>query len=211
MFQYFTHFTLTLGIIPIILVWINRRKLNAETYYFFPFIVLLAIATLYELVGTLVLKINVTNWFWIYLFLEFSALSYFFFKLSIYRPLSWIYSTLFVILYIILTVLRDNNNDLMLEGYLSTFSFITFLSFIALWFRDLFKKLSYPSLLNNNLFYFIVGIMVYFAGTIFLFLLSDVIFNNQNKSFSSFWMLNVLFSFIFRILIITGLWKSRIK
>jgi len=211
MFQYFTHFTLLLGIFPIIIFWINRSKLNTETYYFFPFIALLAIATIYEFVGTLVLKINVTYWFWIYLFLEFSALSYFFFKLRINRRLSWMYSALFLLLYIALTVFHDNDNDLLLEGYLSTFSFITFLSFVALWFRDLFKKLSHPNLLDNNLFFFIVGIMVYFVGTIFLFLLSDVIFNNQNKSFSSFWMLNVLFSFIFRILIIIGLWKSRIK
>jgi hypothetical protein len=211
MFQYFTHFTLILGIVPIIIFWVNRRKLNAETYYFLPFIIVLEIATIYEFAGTLVLKLNVTSWFWIYLFLEFFSLSYFFYRLSISKILSWFFICLFGLLYLTLTVIRNTGNELLMEGYLSTFSFITFLTFIVLWFKDLFKKLSYPSLLSNNLFYFIVGIMVYFAGTIFLFLLSDVIYSDQRKNFPAFWMLNVLFSFIFRILIIIGLWKSRIK
>lgn len=211
MFQYFTHFTLILGIFPIIFFWSNKRRLNAETYYFLPFIVLLAISTIYEFVGTLILKINVISWFWIYLFLEFATLSYFFYKLSVSKILSWFFVSLFGPLYIILTVIRNTGNELVMEGYLSAFSFVAFLSFIVLWFKDLFKKLSYPSLLDNNLFYFIVGIMVYFAGTIFLFLLSDVIYSDQKESFPEFWLLNVLFSFIFRVLILIGLWKSRIK
>ena len=210
MFQYFTHFTLLIGIVPIIIFWVNKKKLNPETYYFLPFIVLLTVSTIYEFVGTLLLRINVNYWFWIYLFLEFYALSYFFFKLSINKTLSWLFAGCYLLSYIVLTVLRDDSNDLLLDGYLSTFSFVTFLSFSTLWFRNLFKNLSYSRLFDNNLFYFLVGIMVYFAGTIFLFIFSDIIYSGQKENFPDFWMLNVLFSFIFRILIIIGIWKSRI-
>lgn len=209
MLQYFAYLTLFIGIIPIILFWIYRYKFNIGAYHFLPFIILLACSTLYEFVGTLILEVDVTSWFWIYLLLEFYTLSYFFYKLSINRHLSFFFACAFMVLYLILTGLLNYRNALLLEGYLSTFSFITFLFFVVLWFRNLFKELSYPNLLDNNLFYFVIGIMFYFAGTIFLFLLSDFIYNNQKESFSSFWMLNVLFSFIFRIFIIIGIWKSR--
>jgi len=209
MLQYFSYLTLFIGIVPIIIFWIYRSRLHIEAYYFLPFITLLACSTLYEFVGTLILKVDVTPWFWIYLLLEFYTLTYFFVRLSINRNLAWIFAIFFGMLYIVLAFFRNSRNDLLYEGYLSTFSFVTFLCFVVLWFRKLFEKLSYPNLLDNHLFYFVVGIMVYFAGTIFLFLLSDVIYNDQKESFPGFWMLNVLFSFIFRVLIIIGIWKSR--
>jgi hypothetical protein len=211
MFQHFLYLTLFIGVIPLVLYWRHRKKLNVETYYFLPFTILLAVSSLYESIGTLLLKVNVTYWFWFYLLLEFSALSFFFLKLSTNRTLTWLSTGLFGLLYITLSLFHNNSNALILEGYLSTFSFITFFSFIVIWFRNAFADLSYPNLLENGLFYFFVGIMVYFAGTIFLFLLSDVIYSSHKQSFQAFWMLNVLFSFIFRILIIVGVWKSRTK
>lgn len=209
MLQYFPYLTLIIGIIPILLFWKERKKINTEAYYFLPFIILLAVATIYEYIGTLILKMDVTSWFWIYLLLEFYTLSYFFYKLSINKRLSLFFAFAFLVLYLILANSLKPHNALLLEGYLSTFSFIAFLFFIFIWFRNLFKELTYPNLFDNNLFYFIIGIMFYFAGTIFLFLLSDYLYKNQKESFTALWMLNVLFSFIFRILIIIGIWKSR--
>lgn len=211
MFEIFIYLTLFIGLIPLVIFFFNRKKVSNETYYFLPFVILIAVSSVYEFFGTMVYKIDVNLWFWVYLLLEFVTISYFFYRFSVNKKTVKIFALCYLLLYLILSLNRHGDNNLLLEGYLSAFSFVAFIVFSTLWFRKLFTDLSSESLLKNDLFYFISGIMIYFTGTIILFVFSDVLYIDNRESFSDFWMVNVYFSFLFRIIIIMGVWKSRIQ
>lgn len=209
MFQYFTHLTLALGMFPLAFFWEGRKKQSIETYYFLPFIILLALSTVYELVFTLLLKRNVNFWFSFYLLLEFYALSYFFLRLSINKRVWVVFSIGFLVLFGTLYFHRNDYNELTLDGYLSAFTFVTILTYSTIWFLKTVRQPEGKSLVTSALFYYIGGMLFYATGTLFLFLMGGIIYKNSRSDFQDFWFLNVLFSFIFRVLIIIGIWKDR--
>src|SRR5690606_18912822 len=93
---------LFLGIIPLIVLF-HKKKAFAHREPIVPFIWLTALAALYEFIGTVLLKINVSYWFQLYALLEYATLYYFFYRLLGYRY-SLIYKVLpvlFVIFYVV--------------------------------------------------------------------------------------------------------------
>lgn len=209
MFQYFTHITLALGMVPLAVFLARRKKQSIESYYFLPFIVLLALSTVYELVFTLLFKRNVNFWFSFYLLLEFYTLSYFFLKLSANKTLWTVFSVAYLLLFGALYLYRNDSNELVLDGYLSAFTFVTILTYSITWFLKIIHQLTDTSLVKNHLFYYIGGMLIYLTGTLFLFLMGNMIYLESRSDFQDFWFLNVLFSFLFRVLIIIGIWKDR--
>lgn len=208
MFEYFTHLTLALGIVPLTVFFAKRKKGSVETYYFLPFIILLALSTVYEFVFTLLLKLNVNFWFSFYLLLEFYTLSYFFLKLSANKILWYTFSVAYLFLFSVLYLYRNDYNELVLDGYLSVFTFVTILIYSIFLFLKIADRLEHGNLVKAHLFYYVGGMLLYLAGTLFLFIMSDIIYLKSHKDFQDFWLLNVLFSFIFRVLIIIGIWKD---
>ncbi|MFT3794873.1 hypothetical protein [Flavobacterium sp.] len=180
-----------------------------ETFYFFPFILLLALSTVYELVFTLLLQRNVNFWFSFYLLLEFYTLSYFFLKLLGHKILWTIFSTAYLVLFAALYFFRNDHNELVLDGYLSAFTLVCMLVYSIMWLLKIVQQPTEKSLGGNPLFYYIGGMLLYLTGTLFLFLMGHVIYLKSRSDFQYFWLLNVGFSFLFRILIIIGIWKDR--
>src|SRR5690606_31765934 len=124
----------------------------------YPFIWLLALATVYELFGTTIFKLNTAYWFQLYTPLEFFAIYYYyrkilypayslFFKIAllffgivylvscffIWRPESKLFSTLV--------------NQVPLTIFVIIGSF--------LWFRELFSDMNIENLWKNPHFYFV--------------------------------------------------------
>jgi hypothetical protein len=208
MLQYFTHLTLALGIAPLAVFLARRSKVSVETYYFLPFIVLLALSTLYEFVFTLLLKRNVNFWFSFYLLLEFYALSYFFLKLSANKIWVYFFSLVYLCVFAVLYWYRNDSNELFFDGYLSVFTFVAMLTYSISWFLGMVNRQAREKRIRSPLFYYIGGMLIYLAGTIFLFIMSGIIYIKSHNDFQHLWLLNILFSFIFRILIVIGIWKD---
>src|SRR5690554_1958459 len=174
------------------------------------FIWLTFVATLCELIGTLIFKINVDYWFQIYSLLEFLAIFYFYFKL--FQPR---FKTIFLLFFALLSV-----------TYGISFYFLTeYSSFIALalnktpltffvlfgsfwWVRDLFRSDEIQNLWQNPTFYFVSAFYIYYLVTVPFFLMGSFIFNS-NLYFYDIAIVNIITTLILRILLTIGVWKMK--
>lgn len=175
-----------------------------------PFLWLTAIASFYEFFGSVVLKINTSYWFQLYPFLSFLSLYYFFFQLL--KP---DYKYLFRILFILFIGVYGmsfyfwSENDRLVSSAINRSSITIFVfTFASLWFKNLFEKMDVPNLWQNDIFYFIVGLTIYYSSTIFLFL-SSIFILNSNLYFYDFWLVNVIATLVLRILLCFGVWKMK--
>lgn len=210
MFQILLFIVQVLGIIPILLLKVQKQ--THETLYIKPFVWLLTFSVFYEVVATLILKINNIVWFRFYLLLEFYAVFYFFLRLFEARYKVYLISSasIFAVVFITLLFYWDNSNNLKTDSFLSVLEIIFVYCSSILWCKDLFNNLTQRSLLDYSIFYFIAGFILYFSGTLFLFLISDLIFSST-LNFENYWTLNIAFNILLRIFLIIGIWKGQQK
>lgn len=206
--------TFFLGLVPFFLIIIKPFKINKDVIKdFLPFIYLLFIATCYEFIASHMLKIRTAIYFRSYLLLEFLAIYYFFthiFK-SKFRKIFNLYLIIYIVLWMLLWLVWNPKSSVRTDTYLILVESLFVYTFAILWFKELFNKAIIESLWRLPYFYFIGGLMFYFSGTIFLFLLIGHIIDHKDISFESYWLVNVGVSFVWRILLIIGIWKARQK
>lgn len=201
--------TLFIGIIPLIVLFYKKSGFNFENAIT-PFIWLTTVATLYEFIGTGLLKVNTNYWFQLYCLLEFTALYYFFYRLLSHRY-SLIYTVLLLLLmvfYVVSFFFWNDTSKFISLAINKAGLFIFILVSVFLWFKNLFEMADIMNLWRYNIFYFISGFFIYYSTTFLLFLSSEFIFKN-NTYFKDVWLVNILATFILRILLITGVWKMK--
>lgn len=168
---------------------------------------LTAFASLYEVVGTGVFKINATYWFQLYGLLFFVALFYFLYNILNQQPKKLIafFAGGFILIFGISLFFFDKNNGFVSTAINEVFMFIFILVFTILWIQQLFEKLHVPNLWNNADFYFIVGFLLYHSSTVLFFILTDFLF--QIEYFFYPWLLNIIATIVLRIFMSIGIWK----
>lgn len=205
-------FTILYGTLPFIFYQIIKKNLTGlkEIY---PFILTVLIASLYEFLGTIILKISFEKWYLIYKILAFLSLNYFFYYLldKAYKFIFLLFCGVFGLLVVLTFSLWIDFNFLDLNSYFNIFQTIVVLTFSILWFRKMFRSLEVDNLLKNSNFYFISGLIIYYCGTVYLFLMSSTIYNIDKSNFQYYWLLNIILNLVLRSLLIIGIWKARVK
>lgn len=204
-----------IGFIPLVLFLIRKRQrqLPPQAIYIGPFVWLTFLASAYELIGTLIFKLNSDIWFRAYLLPEFFVLFYFFWKVfeKRYRPLFYFFGTVFLLAFIGLLFVWNDWSHLKGDSYLSLIEAIFVYTFVILWFKDVFHNLSEQYLWNFPLFYFISGFIFYFSGTLFLFLMGDIIDQTPTLVFEDYWVFNLILMIIKNIFLTVGIWRTQKK
>jgi hypothetical protein len=205
--QEITIFTILYGIVPLLLYKIKNFTIKPIE----PFIWVIFIASLYEFLGTFVFKLNSEYWFICYMTLAFFSIHWFFYKLL--NTNYFKIFTLFIILFLVLSFYSfyewDKLNYLDIIAYFNSLQTVVVLFFSILWIVRVFTNLELDSFTNSSMFYFVSGLILYYSGTVFLFLLSSFIFKMDKSNFQSFWMLNIFLNLVLRTLLIVGIWKGR--
>ncbi len=206
------------GFVPLLLLFVKKRAFD-RNHPAVPFLWLTAIASAYEFIGSVLLKINTAYWFQLYPLLSFLSLLYFFLYLfkPYYRSIFKICLVLFVVIYGISFFYWGEDDKFISSAinrvYISSFV----LMFSIVWFKNQFtelenlnpfNKMEIPNLWQSDVFYFVSGLAVYYSTTFSLFLLSSFIFDSK-LYFYDFWFVNVLATLIFRIFLIIGVWKMK--
>jgi hypothetical protein len=210
MFQWLLYFALVLGLFPLSIL-IIRKKAAIKTTFIFPFLFIVFMASLYEGLATIMYQVPTILWFRVYLFLEFLALAYYFYHL-LKRKFKFFFSfsvISYCILFIVLIPYLYNGHNLLADAYLSIFEVVFVYIGVIIWFRDTFRELAEESMLHIPHFYFISGLLMYFSGTLFLYLLGDRFLHDASISFESYWSLNIIFNIILRLFLIAGAWKMK--
>jgi hypothetical protein len=208
----FKLFTIIIGIIPLLYFLVYRKQDIGTLKPILPFIILTFIASIYEFFGTLTFGWNVSNWFIIYNILSFLAINYFYHKLiqTKFQVLNNLFLLAFILLCYILFVNYQIKDFLIISTYFKGFITLFVLLFSVLWFIKIFQEVYVDNLLKNSIFYFVSGFILYYCGTLFLFLLSNYILKVDTGSLHSYWMVNVILNLILRILLLIGLWKAKV-
>ena len=199
--------TLLLGVVPLGL-FIFRVKVKNKAYV--PFLVLSLLASIYELVASFILKVNVTHWFQIYSLLEFLSIYYLFKNLLMKRPKGYniVFLGLFFVVYIYSFSLSFSDGLSFLKAKSLNKSVLTLFVMVSsfLWIKQTLEQKRILKLYNEPSFYFVMGLFTYYSTTISLFVLSNSI-ANSTLYLLDFWLLNIISSLILRLVIIVGVWK----
>jgi hypothetical protein len=215
LYLYILYITLLLGIIPLCIHFI-KDKILWNHNGIIPFIWLTAFASVYEWLGTLVLKFNSVYWFQIYPVLSALAILYFFWKVLSSRRLTLIKFLLITFILVYCTSFFFVKNDIFVSSSLNRIAIsATVFILTIIWFKELFDGLnkieSYKIkdgtyLWESENFYFVAGIFIYYCTTFFLFLSSSLIYKSE-LYFNDYWFVNIIATLILRLFLIISAWK----
>ena len=206
---YFIIITILYGLVPFLLFLSMQKRIKENPII--PCTVIVFIASLYESVGSFLLERNVELWFKIYDILVFSTIHYFYYKLlnKKYRLLFFLFIVIFALSYIILADGLGSLNFLQIGSFFTIYQTIIILVFSILWFRKIFKEFEINDLLDSPTFYYISGLLIYYCGSVVLFLLANDLYATNQNSFQYYWLINIVLNFVLRTLLIVGIWKAR--
>jgi hypothetical protein len=195
--------------LPLLYYWYTKKKLKQDSKPIMPFIYLCFIASLYELTFTFVLKIGATVWFYVYDFLAFFTIQYFFYYVlnKKIKQFVWVSSFLYVLIFLFFVVNHTIEKHLDYIAYLEVFTTVLIIHYAIVWFKNAFMETEFVSLTHNPNFYFVSGFMIYYVGTIVMYLLANSMYINHRELISHFWMINIFFNIIHKTLLLIGIWK----
>lgn len=202
-------FSNILGYIPLIINSIRKRKdKNQFNKYISMYLYFIALASLYELVFSYYLKINVEIWFKVYSLLEFILILQIFKtqKKGLYNFLYTFFTFLFISILTYVTFRIPEKHFLFHDALLNFVTFLLIISFSIVWSKNIIKS-NESFLLNIPFFYFLSGLIIYYSGIIFLSIFSLAIINS-NMSINEYWIINIIFLIIHRIILIIMVLKK---
>ncbi|MCL9807627.1 hypothetical protein NAT51_19045 [Flavobacterium amniphilum] len=161
----------------------------------------------------MILKVDPSIWFKVYTTIEFFVLIQYFYRLlkGKYTYLHYFFGILYSVCFGFILYQGKIDNFMDGDDYLQLIESVFVIIAILLWMKYAFINLEEDSLLKYPHFYFISGLLFYFSGTFFLYLLGSVILENEKEYFIDYWMLNLFFNIFFRILLLIGIWKARVQ
>ncbi|MDR0196385.1 MAG: hypothetical protein LBI73_14795 [Myroides sp.] len=202
--------TLLFGIVPFCLYLYKRQKGIKCDKAYLGVVLLFFIASLYETIASLVLRVNVIVWFQVYSLLEFIALFYLFINLSNYRHKTYFYVSLGIFITAYLFSFCFLTTEFFLVSKTINKAFVTIFvivcSFVLI--REYFTQKIRLKLLNRPGFYIVIGLFGYYTITIPLFIFSSYRVDDR-LFFLEYWLINILASLALRIVISIGIWKIK--
>jgi hypothetical protein len=208
--MFLLYFVIIFGTAPLLYFLVAKRQYSIQLKAILPFVTLTFFSSLYELIGSLTLGWNVSYWFIIYNILSFFCVFYFYYHLlqKQFSKLFLLILALFFIFSIFLSINFRIEDVFVVCSYLDAFITFFILFFTIIWFRKLINDAHIDNLLDSSNFYFISGLILYFCGTLFLFLFANHLYKVDSEMFQSYWALNIILNLILRFLLLVGLWKA---
>lgn len=209
--MYLLYFVIIFGVSPLLYFLITKRKYAKELKPILPFISLTFISSFYEFFGSLIFRLDISYWFVVNDILSFICVYYFFLQIlqKHFSKLFLVFLVFFIILCFFLYLYFNIDDILIITSYIDIFITLFILFFTIIWFRKLILDAYIENLLHNSTFYFISGFILYYCGTLFLFLLSNYIYKVDSNMFESYWVINILLNLVLRTLLLVGLWKAK--
>ncbi len=176
-----------------------------------PYFWLIGLSSLYEQVFTLWLRVDATIYFRIYGLLDMVLMLYFYSQVvKGQRAAIWLFGLAYSIVFIYLWIHFDEYDLTRADQICVPISTFIVFYFTILWFRQQFLAMREESLLSMGSFYFVSGLFMYFAATIFLFLYSNLVFKSKAVNYLlEFWVFNIFMVILARLIFIIAIWKGR--
>lgn len=209
MYDALVYITLLMGMLPFG-IYSFKGNLSSEYKAVASLISLYFLASLYEIIASCVLKVNVKVWFQVYSFLEFGAIFYLFKNLITKRLKGYflISLSLFLVLYLYSFYFFSNEYFMHAKALNKSFLTVFIIASSFIWVEQVFEQKKIIKLYNESSFYFVMGLLIYYSTTISLFVLANSI-ANSSLYFFDYWLLNIISSLVLRLIILIGVWKMK--
>lgn len=206
-------FSVLYGLTPFLIFLFFRNKISQQIKAITPFLLLVFISSIYEFIFTILMKWDGSKWFIIYCLISFFVIFYFYSTIlrGLNRLMKIISVTLFFLMMLLLIIKYNIQDYLLICSFIDTYITIFIFIFSLFWFRKIFRDLEYESLLSIPDFYFISGLILYYFGNFFLFLMAELIYKSDQNLLQYYWLLNLFLLIVIRTLLIIGIWKARVK
>lgn len=192
--------------IPLLILFVEKKQFSTG-HGIVPFVWLTALATLYEFIGTVLLKVNTNYWFQIYSLLEFAAIYFYFFQLFKGKYKRNLITSLAVwtIIYCI-SLFYWNSDSKVIPLAINSCSTSLFVFLFSITYFKSLIEVPDNHFWQKSTFYFVLAFSVYFASTLLLFLSSKFLFEFGKYGY---WLVNIVATLVLRILLILGVWKMK--
>ena len=198
-----------LGLLPLV-IYILNRKVNQETVYLLPYIVLMFVVTIFEEFNVNFFKISTIVWFRFYCFLEFYVVFYFFYKILEYKLILKILGCVYFLVYIYM--LKDFSFEQ--KAYddmpINLIMVIATLYASTQWFIEVFRKMEETPLYMRSVFYYISSLLIFFSGT-FLVLLTADFLRAEDAGIRRYWVIISVLNILTRLIIGITVYKSKVR
>jgi len=216
LFEFISYSCALFGITPFVIA-ITLKKPFVWRNPAIPIFLLTAISSVYELIFTYLMGINASIWFQLYSLLIFISIFYFFWKKlsKHHKVLIRLFCFGFSIAYLISFSFWSSDSFLISTSINNLYTAFFVLLCSILWIKKLFNDIEnkeifdnfkFVNLYENNEFYIIAGLFIYYAVTLFLFLSSNFI-SRISSSFYNYWIVNIIATLILRLFLIISAWK----
>lgn len=204
--------TIVFGFIPLAIFLLTRRDLSPETFFMFPYILLVGVGGFFELLLTYFLKVDATYLFSIYTLLELPSIYYFFYK-ALYPKLGKGFSVIFISLYVLIWIVDicKFSGIAVSQPFATVYIILSVILLSIMWFRKVFIEFKIPILWKSTMFYFVSAILLYYSGTFFLFLMAEVIIEAKDLFILDFWFINITLSLLLKTILTIAIWQGRMK
>lgn len=207
----FLIFVILYGLFPLFFILKFRKEMiNINCIY--PFILVVFISSLYEFFGSIILKISLEDWYLIYKTISFISILYFYYSIlnKKYKLFFILLIFLFILKIVMTFTIWSDKFYFDISSYFNVFQTITILVLSILWFRKILIDLEFESLLDNPIYFFVSGLLIYYLGTVFVYLIGSYIYFENKELFQYYWLLNIILNLVLRTLLIVGVWKARV-
>lgn len=210
---YILSFAMLYGLLPFLYFLFVKKRILNKIQAVLPFLILVFVSAIYEFVFTVLLRWDSSNWFMSYCIISFFTIYYFYSKvlIKIKQTIKITSLALFISLLLFLIFEFQKNDFLIICSFIDAYITVFVFVFSILWFKMVFQELEFESLWDSPFFYIISGLILYYFGNFFLFMMTEIIYNNDKNLIQYYWILNIILNLVLRTLLIVGIWKARVK
>lgn len=199
---FFAYLSIFSPLLP--LLTLTVRKVDSTIRWVVLFVIL---SFLSDLINLIIIKMDLiegNNYFMykIYGFLETAVLLVFYYKVLDKKRLVWMLGSIFLVFYLVDVIYIEPDS---FHAFGRSVQSILLIFYSLMLFLQFFQKEEDIFLDRKPVFWVNVGLMVYFSGAFFSFMLSNYLLNSPQY----IWAFHNFSNFLKNLLIGIGIWKSR--
>ena len=109
-----------------------------------------------------------------------------------------------------IVLLSYSESFFVFNSTISTIACLLITTWVFVYFYQILQNLQEKTLSTLPMFWISVGCLLYFSGTLFVFLYGEIILNERSRTlYQNLWIIYYILLFIFRTLLAIGIWFSK--
>lgn len=154
-------------------------------------------------------KLNTTVLFRIYTLLEFSILTGYFIAVTTNEKLKVAMKIILALFGVVALLDAVFQGIMSMDNYSVAIESLILIVYCVFAMFQLMKELQYVNILSAFRFWIVIGVLIYFAGNLFIFVFSNYLLRESPDTFNHLWGIHSVVNIIYHTLIAYAFWKTK--